>query len=70
MNFRITTDAWTAQVAYRVSEPVTVAESGDYQTAREIARSESRRTSGRYFLVAPQGSLIRTEAFSNGFSEG
>ncbi len=70
MNFRITTDAHTAQVAYRSSEPVTIAEPGDYQTAREIARSESARTSGRYQVVPPEGSLVRPEWFANGVSEG
>lgn len=68
--FSITTDEHTARVCYRKAQPLVIAECPDYQTAREIARSESRRTSGRYLLVAPKGSLIRTEAFANGVSEG
>lgn len=68
--FRITTDEHTARVCFRVSTPPIVAETSDYQTAREIARSESARTSGRYIVIPPDGSLIRPESFGNGVSEG
>lgn len=49
---------------------LTIAQTPDYQTAREIARAESARTSGRYVVTPPEGSLVRPESFANGMSEG
>jgi hypothetical protein len=68
--FTITTDEHTARADFRVSAPPVVAEVSDYHTARETARALSASTSGRYIMVPPAGSLIRSESFANGVSEG
>lgn len=51
-------------------QEITIAQTPDYQTARGIAEAESARTSGRYVVTPPEGSLVRPESFANGMSEG
>jgi hypothetical protein len=68
--FYIMSEAHTSAVVYRKSGPFVVAQSAEYQTARNIARSESRETSGSYTVIPPADSKIQPETFGNGVSEG
>jgi hypothetical protein len=67
--FTITSDQHTAEVCYRKSEPVTIAQVPDYGNACDIARAISAETSGRFIVNPPAGSLVRPASFGNGKSE-
>lgn len=65
--FKVTTSV-TDRVAYRRDGDTewTIAVPDDYETACEIARSESARTGDTCTVVPPEG---ESEKFTNGVSE-